>query len=646
MKIIKYIILCALTAAAGSKAVAQTRIIESLKTAIYRATTAERKLEAIFLLCEQGYSLHADTLMAYADRAEKIAAAKKDEHAIVRAGYYKSAALTNKGLLDSSLNTADRCLVVLETKVTDPLLMGNVLNQKGRCYVRKNQYKQAVEMGYAIIAIAEKYNDVLLQVKAKTLIGWSYLEMGQLRDALNWHLKALRTTGDSLLLQRYAILFANIATNYNGLGNSDSAFFYIDKGVDYARKHENLFALSNSLAIKSALYVSAGKPKFSEPLLKEVVEIRRLIGDPFYIASDLGQLGYYYAHYGQPEKGIAACTEGIELARKYKLYTKLFFLYSSLADNYKAMGNTAAYSKVLEDVISLKDSVYEQNSATALAELNTKYELQKKENTIIYQKLDIALKNYWLYGGLAFFLFSGVVAVIIFVNYRKRQQLKMALALAEEKRLSNESVKEAEENERRRIAADLHDNLGAYAASIVANLDTISQQQQFNNTAINALKELHSNSQSIVSQLGDTIWALKRKAVSLTSISDRIKLVIQKVQPSYSNIDLDVEENIGKDYLLQPSQGFHLFQIMQEAISNALKHSNCTVIKVKMYSDETKWEAIVEDNGTGIKTMVSVKGGGNGIPNMQLRSKDANFSLRWSQNKPSGTRVTITSTTN
>lgn len=645
MKIYKHILPLLFFLLLFSVAAAQTKTIEALKKNISTARSPQSKLQAILLLCDQGYSLHADTLMAYAKRAEEMATAMKDELSVVKAMYYRSAALTGKGLIDSSLSIADKCLEILQTKVNDPLVTCNVLNQKGRCYVRMNHYKEAIDMGYKMIGVAEKVNDVLLQIKAKTLIGWAYLEMGQAKEALNWHLNALHTTSDSSVLQGYGILFANLATNYDGLRNLDSAFYYIKKGIAYSRKSENLFSLSNSLAIQSSLFVSSGRPKLSEPVLKEVVEIRKLIGDPFYIASDLAQLGYYYAHYGQPEKGVDACNEGISLARKYNLNTKLFFLYASLADNYQAMGNMDKYSEVMNTIIRMKDTVYEKNSANELAELNTKYELQKKENTIIHQKLDLVLKNYWLYGGLIFFIFSIIMTALVFFNYRRRQQMKMELALAEEKRLANESIKEAEENERRRIAADLHDNLGAYAASIVANLDTISQQQQFNNSAISALKELHSNSQSIVSQLGDTIWALKRRAVSLTSISDRIKLVIQKVQPSYSNIKIDVVENIEKDFQLSPAQGFHLFQIVQEAVINALKHSGCTEIKVLITSG-SNWQVVVEDNGGGIKTMVSTKGGGNGIPNMKIRSKDAGFTVKWGQNKPSGTRVTITPTTN
>lgn len=505
--------------------------------------------------------------------------------------------------------------------------------------MRKNQYKEAIDMGYRTISGAEKLKDTIMQIKGKTLIGWAYLEMGQTSNALAWHLNALNTTSNTLLLEKYGILFANLALNYNSLGKPDSGSFYIAKAIAFSRKDENLFALSNSLAIQAQLFVSSGKASLAEAPLKEVIGIRKLIGDPFYIVSDIGQLGLYYAQNGQPEKGIAICREGIAMAREYKIDSKLFFLYSSLANNYKAMGDFEKYAGVLEDVIAIKDSVYQKNSALALAEMQTKYEVQKKEFTIIQQKLDLVTKNYWLYGAALASLAGIFIFYLLFQNYRKRQKMKMKQMLREEKLSSGKSVKEAEEKERKRIAADLHDNLGAYAASIVANLDNITlQQADIEN--MTALRELRSNSQSIVSQLGDTIWALKKEALSLTAISDRLKVLIQKIEPSYPNIKIDVIEKITDDILLPPSQAFHLYQTIQEAIINALRHSNCKQIKVLFESDKT-WKISVFDDGKGMLNINGNNREGNGMINMKNRCNEVGWSIEWVVNEHRGTSVVI-----
>ena len=616
---------------------AQTRIIDSLKRNIRAATSNEEKIRTIFSLCDLGYTLHPDTLMQYAENAKKIAIQLNDLHDEVNAMYYETGGLTTKGLLDSSLNLANKCLEILSSRVNDPVLQANLLNQKGRCYVRKNQYKEAIDMAYQVIALAEKNKDVLLQVKAKTLIGWAYLEMGQLKEALSWHLKALYTTSDTILLEKYAILFANLATNYNGIGKTDSAFYFINKGIRFARKYENLFALSNCLAIQSELYVKSGQAKLSEPILKEVIAIRKTIGDPFYIASDMSQLGFYYAHYGQPEKGIAICNEGIAIAKKYNLDTKLFFLYGSLADNYKALGNTSKYAEVLENIIALKDSVYQKNSAESLAEMQTKYDLQRKENLIIQQKLDIQQKNYLFYGSLLLLFFTALIGWFVFREYKRRQKIKMEKMQEEEKILSVIAVTKAEEHERKRIAADLHDNIGAYASAIRADVEKIADNGLEKNTG--SLQNLQQHSQEIIDSLRDTIWVLNKENITITGISDRIKNYLNKLQPSYSHIQFHVYEEIKNDVRISSQNALNIFRIVQEAIHNSLKHSNSSNINISINSTENILIKI-EDDGKGMEETQEFTEG-NGLLNMKARANEGGFQLHLSSRPGRGTTVLL-----
>lgn len=509
----KLILIAVLWLACGqliSPVFGQTPTINRLKKDIERASTPEEKIQTLLFLCEQGNSLHPDTMMYCAVHAKQLAEDHHDQAGRVKAMYYISFALTNMGLIDSSLAMADRCLDILRTDVNDPMLVLHVLNQRGRCFMRKNQYKDAIEMGYRVIAGAEKQNSVLLQMKGKTLIGWAYLEMGQGAEALKWHLNALNTSQDTLQRQRYSILFANLALNYSGLGKADSGFYYISRAIQYSRRNEDLFALSNSLAIYAQLLVRDGKAPLAEEPLKEVVENRKLIGDPYYIVSDMAQLGLYYAHNGQPAKGIAICNEGIGLARSYGIIAKLSFLYGALAENYKEAGDSSAYVSTLEKLLTLKDSVYQNNSAVAIAELQTRYELEKKENTIIKQRFSLVKKNFFLYGSVALLLIVTISAWFLFRGYRRRQQLRITYMREEERRRSTQAILQAEEKERQRIAADLHDSLGAYAASIASNIDNLVSVP---GRDAEAMRELRNNAQDIVSELSDSIWALKKESL-------------------------------------------------------------------------------------------------------------------------------------
>ncbi|HVZ96745.1 MAG TPA: ATP-binding protein [Chitinophagaceae bacterium] len=640
MKILQHQVFFIIIIFLSNIAFAQTSSINFLKNEIASATSDRQKLTWVLALCEQARNMHPDTLLTYANLAGQIANKLGDKTAATRALYYISFGLTNNGSIDAALTITDIGLKQLQ-QGNNPVLAGEFYNQKGRCYMRQSEYGEAIDMGYKVISSGEQSGDTLLQMEGKTLIGWAHLEMGRNRESLYWHLQALNTTNDEEFRGRYAILFANLALNYSALGNADSAFYYIDKAVKYSRKYENLFALSNSLAIEAQLYARAGQASLAEEPLKEAVAIRKQIGDPFYIVSDMAQLGIYYANNHQPEKGIAISNEGIALARKYNIDTKLFFLYNTLAENYKAAGDDTSYANTLKKIIELKDSVYQKNSAHALAEMQAKYELQKKENTIIQQEFDLKRKNYLFYGSLFLTLVILSAAYLIFKNNKKQQQMKLDQMREDEKRNSQLAVAEAEEKERRRIAADLHDNLGAYAVSMASNIDFI-EMHRGSGAGKDVYVQLRNNSQEIISQLRDTIWVLNKDELCLTAISDRIKLFVNRINPIYPDITINVFEKIRRDLPLSSAEAFHLYRIIQEAVINSLKHGHGTEIIITI-SSETHWVITVSDNGKGMPgDRQPAPGYGNGIGNMKKRCEEEGWKIEWLSNGP-GTTVMINS---
>lgn len=615
----------------------QTKVIYNLKQAIIKAQSPREKLAAILDLCDQGYSLHSDTLMAYAKKAQIIAQEQHNLHDEVRAMYYQAYALTNKGLIDSSLNMANHCIQMLSGKIEDPVLQANLLNQKGRCFMRKSQYKEAISMGYRVVDSAEKGRDILLQMKGKTLIGWAFLEMGQTNEALNWHLKALRTTNDTAILEKYGILFANLALNYRGLGKTDSSFYYINKAITYSRKTENLFALSNSLAIQAQLYVTDGKNQLAEAPLKEVIAIRKLIGDPFYIVSDMAQLGLYYANNKQPEKGIAICNEGIAIARQYKLDTKYFFLYNTLAENYKAKGDTGKYAEVLEQIISLKDSVYQTNSAEALAEMQAKYELEKKENTIIQQKYDLTKKNFFIYGIAALLLCTLLFGYFFFRNRKKNQFLKLQALEMEQKKITTQAVMQAEEDERKRIAADLHDSVAQKMVVAKLNLEVLGNQLTILDEPG---KKIYNNISSLLEESTTEVRNLSHsmmpQSFELTGLANTIRTFLEKI----SNPGLDVQFSAEGDFTNIPeNKALMIYRILQECVQNVLKHAKATKLDVSIIAGNNEIDMIVEDNGIGFKTENINTKQSNGLKNIRSRIQYLNGKFEVDSSPGNGTII-------
>lgn len=607
---------------------AQTRRIDSLRENLQQTVGNENELHALLALCEENESLNKDSLFNYAVKAKAYATALHQMAEERLADYYLAYSYYRKGMPDTAYKILAALLPAAGQRPLDKL-RADLLLLKGRCLVRMQQYKEALPVYYTVLNEAEAANDTLNQMKAMSGIGWTLNRTGDNKGALHWFLRGISLSASPAFRNKTIYLYTNAAVIYNSFGRYDSSEYYVQKAIGFARKAENLSDLAGSLGMHAGNMMDMGTPAAAEKPLQEALDVTKKIGDPNDVITQMGTLAAYYTDINQPQKSIGLCLKAIDLVNQYQLPAKLFFLYDMLARGYKAAGLYKEYGETLDRLLVLKDSAYTRNSAEAMAELQTRYEVQKKENTIIQQRLNLVKKDYLIYFSSLFFLLTLCAAFFGFRSYRKRQRLKSRLA-----------VTSAEEKERKRIAADLHDNLGAYAASIASNLNRIHLPAPAADENSLALDEIRQHSKAIVSDLSDTIWALKKEALALTAISDRLKTFIQRLQPSYPGVSIEIQEHIEIDHLLTPSQGFHLFQTIQEAVNNALKHSHGRHVHVYIEGTAEQWKISIADDGTGLPAG-ETSGEGNGLYNMRNRAAEAGWDIEWKRQEPSGTAVII-----
>jgi signal transduction histidine kinase len=617
---------------------AQTSIIDELKKQVYTATNSQEKLQALYALCEQRQSMSTDTLCKYAGMGKDISVVQKDISNIGLAEYYYGYCLVKNGKLDTVIQICNSNISKLKKKGGEVNTLMKLIFLKGHVLVRSNKHKEGLAEYYTLLKKAEQSKDTVMQMVAKNGIGWVNMEMDQNHEALSWFFKALNTSDNQDHHQKNSNIYSNIAAVYKQLNKHDSAEYYVKTAISFASRNQNIFTLANSLNILADIYISTKRPALAEAPLKQALALRKQIGDPFYIVSDMSQLAIYYANISEPQKGIELSRQGIKLAEQYNLSSKLPYLYSALGENYKAAGNHEEYSKTLEVVMNLKDSMYAATSAEARAEMDTRYNVQKQETIIVQQKLDLLRQNYVLYGTLAVIFFGAVISWLLFNNYKKKQKLIMQAVKEEEKLKALQAVMLAEENERRRISADLHDNLGSYASAISANADDLARLSgSVDNQIVNTIK---TNATEIMASLRDTIWVLNKNEILLTSVSDRFKNYIRKIRESYPSLTIETKENIQEDISLSPQNALNLLRIMQEAFHNAIKHSKGNHIIIELNSDNGLQIRIM-DNGKGLSTDDSKYG--NGFINMQSRAKANGWKLDIKSMKPTGTTVELVS---
>ena len=224
-------------------------------------------------------------------------------------------------------------------------------------------------------------------------------------------------------------------------------------------------------------------------------------------------------------------------------------------------------------------------------------------------------------------IFLTIIGIVYFVRFITKQKLAQELKKAE--------LKQTILKERERISRDLHDHLGAYAAAIKNNVVQL-QKQHGDEPSLSQLKE---NADEMVQSLRETIWALQHEQISITSLSDRFKQLINKIAPNYPEKKIELTEKIETDRLLSPNKGIQLLRIMQEALTNALRHAAATEINIVIQSDNNLTVTIT-DNGQGFD--LNTQKSGYGLHNMRERAAEAGFQIMIeSTPKQGGTSIQI-----
>lgn len=226
---------------------------------------------------------------------------------------------------------------------------------------------------------------------------------------------------------------------------------------------------------------------------------------------------------------------------------------------------------------------------------------------------------------VVFIIFFILVLLIFSVRYFTKQKM--------EKKLRAVELEQTLYKERERISRDLHDNLGAYAAAIKSNVVQLTREKN----SERFIEQLTLNAEEMVNALRETIWALQYQYISITSVSDRFKDLLNRISPSYPGIQLQVKENIQKEIQVSPAEGIHLLRIMQEAVTNALKHAQASMITVTINSADSH-SITIADNGKGFDLTLPSKG--HGIENMKQRSEEAGFQFL-QETSTTGTTITI-----
>ncbi|RYF86580.1 MAG: hypothetical protein EOO03_11640, partial [Chitinophagaceae bacterium] len=196
--------------------------------------------------------------------------------------------------------------------------------------------------------------------------------------------------------------------------------------------------------------------------------------------------------------------------------------------------------------------------------------------------------------------------------------------------------------ERERISRDLHDSIGAYANAVLYSTQLLEEEKE-EQSRLNLMMELKFASKDIITSLRETIWALKKDSYTTQDCILRIRNFVQPLSRHYPHIQFSIEGEGSSNHQLHYGTALHVVRIIQEAVTNAIKHSKTTAITITSSEEGKRWRLQVSDNGIGF-TETDMQDSGNqyGLGNMKERAAEAGFALEISSAPGRGSSFVIT----
>jgi len=607
-----------------------------------------------------------------------------------------------KSVLEVSLNE-DRFHILLElsekTRREDPILAENYMIQAKEFIddskmdqnlfdyyktlagvkLSQNKFEESLELCDKALLLQFDGSDNSDHFGVYEFISTAHTFMGDNVKAQEANFKALRITDSASLDNLKARIYNTIGTTYYAVNDTVMCEKYFLLALDQAKKvnEEKIITMANgNLAI---LYTNQKRYEEAEALILGSIERAKKSGLNTVLGSNYNNLGVIYNEQKKYKKSLDYLLKALELAKQYQTSTSITLGYMNIGEAYMELEKYKQAKESIETGLKmakednnqryyiiglqmaseiyssageyqealdyhrlytvLNDSMLSERRVKAVAELQEKYESEKKEREILTLSNDKASaekREKTLYQTILLLCLGLLVAGALFYYLRQNfiknsiiqeKNLKIAsdkIQLLEKGKeiIALESLVKGQENERERLAKEMHDGLGGLLAISHSKLSNLSTAEMKTNKVLNQTRELVGEAYNQVRQISHNLMPLDLEKFGLVVA---IENMVQRIKEQ-NDINIDFR-TYDFDLLLNNELGLNIYRISQEALTNILKYAKAKNVLIELIQHNDRIALTVEDDGIGF--ISDVETSGIGIRNMKNRTElwDGNFTL-------------------
>ncbi|WEK34531.1 MAG: sensor histidine kinase [Candidatus Pseudobacter hemicellulosilyticus] len=532
-----------------------------------------------------------------------------------------------------------------------------------RIYHAMFNYDQAMIYCVKALEVAHKDNNTFQQATSYRALFNLYYNLGKDDSAIKYGQYAIRLSeqiGDSA---NVSIAYGNICRIYSDLGQYDQAIEYGKKGVAYGERYKDykgmLISMNNlgscylrlsrnaeAIEIFNKQFEIGEKVKRSrsvlnallnlgiiyhdiadkENLAKIAVRMRAL--EPSFDTADHSGISHRHIIYGydhllqsrfpQAEQELLT---GLTIAEKDSIESAMLKAYLGLASLKYAQHDFKAGS----EYETLWDTLTYHQQAQQLAEysldLEKKYETEKKDTQLKLQQAAIRQKDMLNYFLIASALALLVIILLSYRNYRHKQKLQQQRITELEKEqqlMATEAVLKGEEQERTRLAKDLHDGLGGMLSSIKYSLNSMKSNLAMSPAIAQGFDRSMDMLDSSIHEMRRVAHNMMPEALVKFGLDAALRDFCNDINQSGA-LKVSYQSYGLEDHAIDQSTAITIYRIVQELLNNTLKHAAAQQAIVQVSRSGEDISITVEDDGRGFSPIVLKDARGIGWSNIQSR---------------------------
>lgn len=420
-----------------------------------------------------------------------------------------------------------------------------------------------------------------------------------LRMALN---SALSTNYSSIILSSYMV--------YSSSSMSiDSINKYILLADEVIYKNPSLLyekvALKNNQAL---LNKALGNFRKSKLQYLEAINISVANGFSEHLANLYNNYAYLLMNELKYDSSSIILGKALVISKELNKTDLTASIYDSYSDYYSTIGNYKISLAYKDSSIAKRTEFNEQQRIQKSLFLSAVFEKEQQDKKILINENE----NFRLWFSLVGIL--AILAVVIgFVVYFAQKFLLGKARLESVEKSKSLDIADAlikgQNSERKNLARDLHDGLGAELGTLRFMVDGFFKDHSNYKEVENTLLQIIQNVRGLSHRMSPT--QLDKKGLIST-----IRSMVMSINRSSSfNVKFDTNVTTGLGGL----EEINLYYLILELVNNSLKHSGGDEIIIQLFDDKERLQLSVEDNGGGLDITKSSKG--SGLNNIKTRVK-------------------------